>query len=86
MDIINTAYTNKIFTPPAGWDETLGPCLDAPVCDTGTSIIFWLKPSEEDLENLNKGYPIYIELHTTQMPVVSFMVDNANFEEGNLND
>lgn len=77
MKILNTKYTNRIFTAPNDWDSDK-PCEDLPVYDDGTNLCFWLRPSLKDLLLMLLGKPIFFSIRSRSMPVVGFMVDKDN--------
>jgi hypothetical protein len=79
MNIVDTVFTTDQLGAPPNWDEARdGKCLTLPtvrVEERNSYASFWL-PSKEDLEKLNAGQPICLEIIGRSHPVVSVHVEH----------
>ena len=79
MQPMDTAYTTRVFAPPANWDESKhGKCVPLAVIDTqqdGLPTIgsCWRLSWRERLLVL-MGHPVYLGMHTTALPPLTLTV------------
>ncbi len=62
----------RILAPPANWDGgELGPCDELPVREDGYTIESLWRPSETELDTLNRGGAVRLTVVGAQHPVVA---------------
>jgi hypothetical protein len=84
MNIADTIFTTDQLGAPPNWDEAKeGKCHTLPTVrieDRNSFASFWL-PSKEDLEKLNAGLPICLEIIGRVHPVVSVHMEHTVTKE-----
>ena len=67
---------NKIYGPPANWDEaTMGVCLDLPVKEQPGKITSCYELDMVDIANIEcDGAKLYFTIYTDKQPVVSWEI------------
>lgn len=66
--------SNHKYLPPADWDQSLGACVTLPVtvtlADTGYVLSSYWRPSAEELQALNAGKALRLDVFGRQHPAV----------------